>query len=210
MCFLFPVISSYLTPVAVKYLLCSSSEGWVPAMSAGKITSIHEAFGRQQSQKDCSGLELSHGTNTSFIQPISEKLSHFSMSIQRYSWRSLLNTNKEGGSVKFNINTCKCFFFQHQFNRTFWKTVWSQEPDKIQEGTGYLGSYQEYMIYHNSQQLWKEYIIHFTVLEQFLTWCIFPHQDAAEFLVLSSMHDFWHEREGLLVWFDSCMFHHWL
>lgn len=67
------------------------------------------------------------------------------------------------------------------------------------------------MIYHNSQQIWKDYIIHFTVLEQFLNLmeagCIFPHQDAAEFLVLSSMCNFCHEREGLLVWFDSCLFH---
>lgn len=169
MCFLFPVINSYLTPVAVKYLLCSSSGERVAAMSAGKITSVPVPFGKQQSQKDCSGLEQPHGTNTSFVQPISKKWSHFPMQIEGYSWRSLLNTNK-GGSVKFKINTCKlCGFFSNtslivHLGRLF------EAKNLIQEGTGHLGSYQEYMIYHNSQQIWKEHTILFTVLEQFLNW----------------------------------------
>lgn len=51
-----------------------------------------------------------------------------------------------------------------------WGTIWGQEPNKMQEGTGHLGSYQEYQSYYNSKQIWKEYIIHFTVLKQFLNW----------------------------------------
>lgn len=42
----FPVINSCLTPVSVEHLWCSSAEGWVAAVSAGKAVSVCVPFGK--------------------------------------------------------------------------------------------------------------------------------------------------------------------